>query len=144
MLLDIHLHSVIPSVLWEELKDIFYGCLFILENVEKFLGWINPNPVQVPYLVVCPKKIVLRCTRMKFVIQFNVIMVPRVQQRYLLKTLNWTVDGGKIFKKTRKLREQGSCQGFWKIQIVIPIIMATNKKMKKGKWHTCRSQNIPQ
>ena len=43
-------------VLWEELKDIFYGCLFILENVEKFLGWINPNPVQVPVFSCLSKK----------------------------------------------------------------------------------------
>ena len=44
-------------------------------------GWINQNPVKVPVSSCLSKIIVWGCEKLQFVMQFNVIMVARVQEK---------------------------------------------------------------
>ena len=68
-------------------------------------------------------------TRFQFGMQFNVMMVPTLQEKYLL---NQAFEEGKSFKKTWKLLQQGGYQSSCKIQIAIPS--TRENKRKKGKF----------
>ena len=51
----------------------------------------------------------------------------------ILQTLNVIVSKSMSFKRTRKLLEQGSCQGFYKMQITMCQVLSQKKKRKHGK-----------
>ena len=63
----------------------------------------------------------------------------------ILQTLNVIVYKSMSFKRTRKLLEQGSCQGFYKMQITICQVLSQKKKetWKKTKLYTWKFQSKP-
>ena len=53
----------------------------------------------------------------------------------LIKKVNYKVEEGRSFKKTRKLLEKSGYQGFCKLQLAMSRIMATKKKKwREGKF----------
>ena len=65
----------------------------------------------------------------------------------LIEILNLALDEPMSLKRKRNLLQQGSDQGFYKIQITMYQVKQKDKKkkkMKKVKLRTWRFQNIPQ
>ena len=140
-----------------ELKHIFHDCLLFLRNFEQFLKLINPNPTaqkmkshllkkslmenfifcavsRVPSFNCLFKKIVQGFKNFQLKIQFNGIMMPKVQERYhLLKRLNQVVDETKFFRKNKKTARTKWLSRFLQNTYSDVGIIATKRKHAKNK-----------
>lgn len=81
----------------------------ILSTGTQLLAWINPNPAQDYVLSWLSKEIVYQFAKLQCMRQFN------NGAQSAAKILNLTANEPMPFKRKRKLLEQGSYQGFYKM-----------------------------